>query len=456
MQLEGLAAVIADYIHQRRQQKLEPLEKELEKALKGISDEVSVATIRSDFARQIQQLDEQFNIANWLDDAAKRAKQISLVTHALKFTHGDVRGSSVLSLQYLPETDYLVTANLASPAIDAVGNAAALDVAKLLLLEHEGTSLAQALSHGDFSALSGFSKTVWQLNDWCSGLKLALADKSLSSHTLAKQLYFPVGTNQYHLLSPVFATSLAHAYSEKINATRYGEESKQIREARKNDKFHPQPDVRFLQTALQTFGGSKPQNISQLNSQRGGKMNLLPCTPPSWQSSLKPPVHHKSIFFSREFNQSCWREVQDLQRYLSSVKQQNSTVDIRRTIATRVNDVIDQLLHYAAEIQSLAAQAGWSQQNSVLNQAEKLWLDPKNPDMLFQQQRAMQNWQQQICEAFGSWLNHKLNHGLKHDGLLFAKVQQQHWSKLLAPRLREYELGTEVFQQQPTLAEVRA
>lgn len=445
MQYEGLAAVIADYIDQRRLQKLEPIQKELEKALKGVEDDVKKAQINTELSPQIQQIDQQFNVQRWLDDAAKRAKQISLVTHALKFTNGDAKGSSVLSLEYMAEADYLVTASLSNLAIDAVGNAAALDVAKLLQLEFGGQSLAQALTDGDFSTLAVFSEGQAQLTEWVEGFKLALADKALSSHTLAKQLYFPLADGQYHLLSPVFASSLAHQFNGKISAVRFGDEPKAIREARKAGKYHDQPDIRFLDTAIQSFGGSKPQNISQLNSQRGGKTYLLNCSPPSWQSTLQPPIKEQSIFISREFNRRVWRDLQEFQRYLLSIKGRDSTLEIRRNVAAYVNDLIDGLLNYAAEVQGLTEHAGWSQQNSRLKLAEQLWLDTRCEDLQFQQKRADSNWQHDICLAFAGWLNSKLNHALKNDGLVFGSVQYQHWAKLLSPRLRDYELGTIVF-----------
>lgn len=445
MQYEGLAAVIADYIDQRRLQKLEPIEKALEKALKDVDDDVKQAQINTEFSPQILQINQQFDVKHWLDDAAKRAKQISLVTHALKFTHGDAKGSSVLSLEYIDDANYLVTASLANLAIDAVGNAAALDVAKLLQLEFEGRSLAQALTDGDFSALAVFSEDQTQLNEWVEGFKLALADKALSSHTLAKQLYFPTADGQYHLLSPVFASSLAHQFNGKITAVRFGDEPKAIREARKAGKYHDKPDMRFLDTAIQSFGGSKPQNISQLNSQRGGKTNLLNCAPPSWQSMLKPPLNEQSIFNSREFNRRVWRDLQELQRYMLSVKDRDSNLEIRRNIAAFVNELIDGLLNYAAEVQGLSEHAGWSLQNCELKLAEQLWLDTWCEDLLFQQKRANYNWQQDICLAFAGWLNSKLNKALKNDGLVFGTVQYLHWAKLLSPRLRDYELGTIVF-----------
>jgi CRISPR-associated protein Csy1 len=48
---------------------------------------------------------------------------------------------------------------------------------------------------------------------------------------LAKQGYFPVGEN-YHLLSPLFATSLVHAMHQKMIAFRFGDDVKAIWKAR--------------------------------------------------------------------------------------------------------------------------------------------------------------------------------------------------------------------------------
>lgn len=454
MQYEGLTGVIVNYIDQRRQQKCEPIEKKRDKALKEASSDTEKAQVDLAFAAELQQIEQQFVVQNWLSDAAVRAKQISLATHALKYTHGDAKGSSVLSLEHNPDASYLTTCTLPNLAIDAVGNAAALDVAKLLQQEFAGRSLAEALNEGDNSALQPLSENADQLVEWTQGLQAALADKKLSSHTLSKQLYFPVADGEYHMISPLFASAMAQQFNEKLRTLRFSDESKQIREARKAGKYHISLDIRFLDTAVQYFGGSKPQNISQLNSQRGGQTYLLNCSPPSWQSTLKPPTNRKSIFDKGEVDRRGWRDLQELAHYLKSVQERESTLAIRRTVAGYVNTLIDVLLNYAAEIQAMTEQSGWSQSDCKLNIHEKLWLDPGCSAELFQQQRVSIDWQKQICEAFGLWLNNSLNRALRKEGLVFGKVQQQHWAKLLAPRLRDYELTTEIFTVSPNQSEV--
>jgi CRISPR-associated protein Csy1 len=438
MEYKGLTAAIAGYIDERRRLKKEPIEKSLEKALKDEPEEGRRAAIGIEYQAELQSLDNQYSYINWLTDAAKRAKQISLVTHALKFTHGDAKGSGVLDARASTESPgYLSTLMLRRPEMDAVGNAAALDVAKLLQLSFEGTSVVDCLAEDDSSPFAPFTGDPQLLNEWITGFKLALADKVLSSHTLAKQIFFPITDRQYHLLSPLFPSSLAHEVYNRIGQSRFGELAKEIREARRAGKYHAEPHVSYPNTAIQSYGGSKPQNVSILNSMRGGKMLLLSCAPPNWQSRLKPPSG-KNIFDSREFNRRAWRQVNELKTYLLSVVGKDNTLEIRQTRGHHILALVDTLLNYATEIQSLTDRSGWSSAADChLDDAQKLWLDLNNPDAEFQQRREADSWSVTIGKQFASWLN---NH-LEHEKMTFAQTESQAWQKAFKERLFEFDLG---------------
>lgn len=430
MEYDGLTGVIAAYIDERKRQKREPVEKEVEKLAKEPADDSEDSLKQLELDAQLKNIEEKFVFHRWLTDAANRAKQISLATHAIKFTHADARGSSVLALDKREVTACcLSTATLRRPDLDAVGNAAVLDVAKLLQLEYGGASLAACLKRGDGSALAAFSQSEAQLAEWVRGFRLALADKSLASHTLAKQLYFPVGEQQYHLLSPLFSSSMAQALYQRIINSRFGEEAKAIRDAKKAGKHIDKQDVSYLNTALQSFGGSQPQNVSQLNLGRRGKSYLFSCAPPSWKSELKPPVTGKSIF-SGEFDRRAWRQAQRLQQYLLSIHQRDSTMDIRKRLAAYLDELVDTLFNYAAEIQDLTQFAGWSA-SCELKREQQLWLDPYRKEQSFQEERAKADWQLQIADDFAFWLKRKL----KHEQLVFGEVEHQEWLRLLNRKL---------------------
>ncbi len=256
MSQNGLTALIVEYIASRKQPKLEALEKETEKKLAVLTDSEEIAVAKQTALEQRQELEKNYAPRNWLTDAASRAGQISLVTHALKFTHSDAKGSSIFSSGSLEQTtNTLSTSSLSQPAVDAVGNAAALDVAKLLQLEYEGESLIACLGRDNTVPLAELAENPQQLEQWVTGFKQVLTDKHLSSHTLAKQIYFPIGPGEYHLLSPLFSSSLAHAMHSRISEARFSDASKEIYQAFKTGDWHPDPRVIYPKTAVVNMGG---------------------------------------------------------------------------------------------------------------------------------------------------------------------------------------------------------
>lgn len=436
MQENGLAAFIVSYIESRKQPKLEAFDKEAEKKLAGLTAAEDIARVQQEIALQRQELAARYEVRNWLTDAASRAGQISLVTHALKYIHSDAKGSSVFNLPAAENNAiYLSSATLAKPAIDAVGNAAALDVAKLLQTEHNGDSLLACLHRADYSPLAALAENPLQLTQWVEGFKQALVDKQLTSHKLAKQLYFPVGPNQYHLLSPLFSSSLAHAMHQRITDARFGDQPKAISAAYKAKTWHPQTRVKYLKTAMQNIGGTKPQNISYLNSVRGGKVWLLPAGAPQWHSSHKPPTKHTSIFHEySEFTALARDTTWQMQSYLLSVKHLSNTLEIRASRLAYADEIIDILFNYVAGVQNLKIADGWSNDPDCnLKLSQQIWLDPA-----LKQQRELSDWKKEVAQDFGFWLNRRL----QHDKLVFGEVERREWASLFKQRLREFEQGS--------------
>jgi CRISPR-associated protein Csy1 len=207
-----LSTKIAAYVRERASARLEKFDKEADKQRKAfVGDAAALAEFNSGLL--LQRVDEgaRFKPSVWMTDAAGRAKQISMVTHALKFTHSDAKGSSIYAQKkgepaHL-DTSYLSTAALLAPSTDFVGNAATLYVASLLQIEDAGVTLISRLAQGDVAALAPFADNDVQLAEWLSGFKAVLVDKKLNSHMLAKQIYFPVSRDRYHLISPLYASS---------------------------------------------------------------------------------------------------------------------------------------------------------------------------------------------------------------------------------------------------------
>ncbi|POY53770.1 type I-F CRISPR-associated protein Csy1 [Pectobacterium versatile] len=433
---EKLKAFILSYINNRKQAKLDAFDKEAEKKRATLSGE-ALAEEELELAEKRREIEQKHEVRAWLTDAASRAGQISLVTHALKFTHSDAKGSSIFSAETATDAKTLSTATLAQPAIDAVGNAAALDVAKLLQTEHEGDSLVAALQRGDHSALEALAESPEQLAQWLAGFQQVFTDRQPSSHKLAKQIYFPTENGEYHLLSPLYSSSLAQVLHQRINAVRFGDEAKDIRKARKDNLWHDQLDISYPNLAVQNMGGTKPQNISSLNSSRSGRSYLLSCAPPQWNSVEKPPQQHECIFRSNgEADYHTSDIVKSMRRFLLSVKKVQNNRDIRQQRLHYLDQLIDQLFFYASSVQNLSA--GWSAE-SELTRAQQLWLDPyrAETDTVFRREREAGGWQKAVAYDFGRWLNRRL----KHEELIFGEVERREWSTaaLFKRRMREME-----------------
>jgi len=435
MEHSGLSVQIAEYIASRAEVRLDKFDKDAEKQRKTAQGTGLSAELEFTLETERKNIESKYLPVNWLVDAAMRAKQIQMVTHALKFTHTDARGSSF----YFPEGlslaegmvsgEVLTTASLTNPVIDVVGNAAALDVAALLQMEHEGKTLVQYIEQADSSPLKPFAQDEQQLAEWMGAFKQVLESNELGSHKLAKQIYFPVANGQYHLLAPLYSSSLAHALNSRIAATRYPDEVKLVRKAKKEGRFNATPVVDYPNTAVRTHGGANTQNVSQLNNRQGGKSFLLSCAPPNWEVQAKPPIGVKSVFTRNHFELRVCKEVWSLREYLQKQADRNSIESMRDQRAERVDCILDQLVQYAAEIQALAGHGGWSAMpDCKLSRAEQLWLDPQRAELeeAFAEERDRNDWQAVIADQFARWFNSRL----KHEKLTMGDSEHTEWKKL--------------------------
>ncbi|MDW6005271.1 type I-F CRISPR-associated protein Csy1 [Vibrio mangrovi] len=428
-----LSQQIERYIHERYLAKQEALDKTYAKARQDAVSETTAAEVETEYAAKREKLQQDFQISHWLDSAAQRASQISMATHAIKFTHSGAKGSNLLASNLGSDPHYLDTSALKKPAVDVVGNAAALDVARLLQLTDEhGTSLFDYLKQENTTPLQPFTTDETQLSRWTDGLKQALHDQAPSSHTLGKQIYFPIGDNQYHLLVPLYSSSLSQAFYDAIHHSRYSQEMKAVRDARKNQQPHNTPLVAYPDLAVTIAGGSKPQNVSQLNSGRGGRNYLFSARPPVWQTRQKPPLTSDNIFTHPELRYLTRDTIRQLRRFLTRLNQQqtDSNQRIRNYIRQQVDEVIDQALSKAGQWQQLPAR--WSDQASDLPLAQRRWLDPEHP----QWDRHDQQWQQELAQNFGLWLKDSLNYH-NQESFVLGNEEVEIWKKAFLEALQE-------------------
>lgn len=374
-----------------------------------------------------------FNVADWLDSASKRASQISIATHVLKFLHSDAKGTNVNAkigkLISNHESLYVTTASLYRIKEDIVGNAAVMDVGSFLQIEVDGVTLLDLIVKGDASPFHKFAESELRLSTWMNGFKSVLIDKQLSSDALAKQVYFPVKENTYHLLAPLYASSLSQALYDKVKENRYGEIAKTVRNCKKEKLYSGGVVIDYPNLACQMFGGTKPQNISRLNSLRGGRAYLLRSVPPIWATLKRPPMKKKA--FWQGFDRRAYPVLKDFQCFLIAIKDLTSNLDRRDVRQEYVDRLLDLLLQAAVEIQSM--KSGWSLASEI-PMYEKIWLDPLREDLV--DVNKLGDWMDEVSSYFAKWVLDKLKY--KNNNMNFPDVDYDYLKDECLMFLKEF------------------
>ncbi|RUT65224.1 CRISPR-associated protein Csy1 [Morganella morganii] len=206
---------------------------------------------------------------HWLSDAAKRAKQLSLTTHPLAFTHPGACKSRCGKVSTVPagtgvkkkNDGFLRSGNTEVPP-DAEGNAAALEIYTFLMLRmKDGKMLLTHLCEESELAKRILGKENYRTLR-AGFLQILSGTKTAITSPKIKQIFFPVpadgGVTGYHLLSVLTPSGLLFELRRRLNIS----------------GVHPRCLV------VIHIGGSKPQNISALNMRNKGKACLLLSIPP--------------------------------------------------------------------------------------------------------------------------------------------------------------------------------
>ncbi len=416
---KAFRSAIAAFIEARREAKL-----------KGKEDDADTAS--------------KYEYGTWLADAARRVGQIQAVTHVLKASHPDARGSSLHVVPGgLPQHTEVGTHVLgADYDEDVVGNAAALDVFKFLKIEVDGRRLLDWMQAGDADLRSALHPDVAVATRWMEAFGgLVRSDPTLVSHEAAKQVYWLVGEQpeddgQYHLLQPLFSSSLAHTMHADIQDARFGETNKLARQAFRAKEPHDDTYRDYRNLVARKLGGTKPQNISQLNSERGGVNYLLASLPPTWtRERARSLLSLDSALERFAYFEGVRPLVKTLADYLLSNPDKNrETRDKREAIEQALSF---QLPSFAASIHA-RFEPGWTRDPDChLPLCEQLWLDPERIELPLREGHEQEDedfiaayhrgdWPDEVAGRFANWVNAQLHEaGLSTVG----DAEYKHWAK---------------------------
>ncbi|WP_335920522.1 type I-F CRISPR-associated protein Csy1 [Shewanella algae] len=372
---------------------------------------VSTSMQESEVLEKQRECKQNFLLANWLPDAAKRAGQISIASHPCTFSHPSARKnkngyvSSIISKNKPSADGFLRSGNVAVEP-DALGNAAALDVYKFLSLPmSDQRSLLVHIEQESELARQLLEVPTCDYQTLRDGfLKMIDSDQASVSSSKIKQVYFPVAEGEYHLLSLLTHSGHLFELRKRLDAMRFGELVKEARECKKANRFHPEGYQEIFGLTTIGFGGTKPQNISVLNNQNAGKAHLLPSIPPNLTPrEIRLP---KTDFFKECF--TAWQAKEVLEALHRLFKTDYNNINIRDGRDYRIQQYVDLVIEKMWQVR-LFLTGHQGDLPSELPLEQKVWLYPE-----FESQREQENeWLDKITRQIARGL---INHYSRSKG----------------------------------------
>lgn len=342
----------------------------------------------------------------WLTDIAGNASKCQFATHIGRFANPDVSVTWQAEIYDKPTESYVSTSSVnCSPDIFVAANYLATASLLQLALEDGKTVYEHLLADDEFIRREF---QIGQL-DYERVRTALLAIKSHvvpdSTDTHLKQVYFPVGDGDYHLLTILPPSSLMQEVRTRV---RNMESEASAAASKKSDRYGS-PHKRIYNLTQTKFGGTKPQNISFGNNRQGGRSYMLPSLPPVLQK--RAVVIPRRDFFQETLQ---LRDFANLFRQLHGRYQdRRNNQEIRQAVRAAEQQIMDMVLQRVYALRQ--EQAGWSD-GRKLKRIQAVWLDDKYA--LERQENT--DWQKELTESFARWFINTYQKVIKKDSIMLG------------------------------------
>ena len=371
-----------------------------------------------------QEAKDEFSLDSWLPNAAKRAGQLSLVSHPGKFSHPSSKTSSIIASAQKKPDGFLRTGN-DSGELDVFGNAAALDVYKFLSIElKDGKSVLEHIEQGSGTIRKELKTKTASYEEIQQGfMKIKQRDNAPTTSGKVKQVYFPVN-GEYHLLSILTPSGLMFKLRNKIQDIRFSEQVKEARLARRKQDFNENGFAEILNLSVVGFGGTKPQNISVLNSKYGGKSYLLRSMPPILEKrKIKLP---KNNFFINSLWIKAFADSFKSLHKLIAIDYNN--IKIRDARDNIIQYIIDQVIEKMWAIRRYEGRWSAADNYARLPAYQKIWLD----NVRKEERETNDEWLDKVISELARWFILAYKKVLGKKAKLLADDELAHIRKFIA------------------------
>lgn len=411
----------------------------LKKNLKATMSEVEVRE------KEIE-CETVFCLQQWLPSAAKRAGSRAFTSHPSKFGHpstgiGKANRKNftyvtplICKPKFIP--DGFLKSGSVNVELDSLGDAAALDVDKFLSLKmQDGQNVIQHLNFDTELAKNLFTLANVEDNENYQSLKkgfLAMTanDAEVVTSSKIKQVYFPVipqqtdnqlGCDNYHQLSILTASGILFELRKRLDAMRFGDEIKLARAQKKTNQEHQGYREIYNLTTI-GYGGTKPQNISVLNNQNGGKAHMFMCIPPQLKNR---DIHFPTAdFFNQTVNYfQCKNQFNQLHKLYS---RDDNNIHIRTARDEYYQSIIDHIIEKMWQVRSVSAEQ-FSVSSNQLSAAQKTWLCEQHEAK--EKRENTDDWLDEIVKSFTTFLVHGYEKVLNKKAIKLGDAEYKHMQK---------------------------
>ena len=373
----------------------------------------------------VSKCEEEFSLEKWLPKAASRVSSRAISTHPSKFSHtstgvGEKNRKNFtyvtpIIFQGIRTNDgYLKSGNVDSLQRDSLGNAAELDVEEFLYIPlSDGLTLVDHLIRDSETAKSILAIESEKYEVLKEGfLKLVASSVEAITSSKIKQVYFPVNED-YHQLSILSNSGIIFELRKRIDALRFSDAVKEGRELRRHNAYSESGYSEIYNITTIGYGGTKPQNVSVLNSQNGGKAHLLLSVPPTLEKrNVRFPT--KDFFTQTLRYYDCKDILERLDNVFKIEHDDRIPLDnIRKGRDRCLGDILDVILQKMIALRAVSIHQYWPK-SSKLPVWQKIWLCEQHRKQRIEQD----DWLNTLCDQIGRWIANAYKDSIRHPVML--------------------------------------
>lgn len=348
----------------------------------------------------IKGLKEEYNTPEkFIPKVAKEVKHITCATHPSQFSHPyanqdkNFRITPIVFFGSYSDDGYVRSGNVKSErSIDMYGSAAYATSMKFLALTmSNGMSVLDNIKEGTLEvkallALSGDSGD--KLREQLSFLIQPRSNDAHITSSKIKQVYFPLGENKYHLLSLLTPSPLVFELKNRLETIKNDAKNKKelIEKGETTSSFK---EIHNLVTLK--YGGTQPQNISQLNTENGGISKLLYSAPPTIED-------HKLRLPRKNFFSECL-DFKDFKQEFNEIKKL-ATVSLNNKKQRERRDLLFKEIVLTISEKLYVVRENIKEIPNELKLAQQIWL---NKDKTIRAENT-DNWEDEIINDMAYWI----------------------------------------------------